>query len=362
MPIPTPDPLGLPAPVWLLQGLLILTFVLHVVPMTITLGGSALALVADLWGRSSDSDALQRLARQLGGMLPVVTAFTITLGVAPLLFVQLLYGLFFYPATILIGWSWLGVIGLLLAGYGGLYLSAWKGRVLGRWRPVVNALSTIMFLATAFVYTNAMTLMLAPQRWLPMYALSEGKGTSLHLAEASLWPRYVHILLGAVALAAALVVLLGHLSADETYGRRVRRYGLIWLVPAVLAQFAVGQWYLSHLDETARAALGGAGLQILVPVAAALGLVALGLSLLAERFARRPSLVISAATALVLAVAVLAVLRHMARQAMLSPYLPADAWRVQPQTVIFVVFVVTLLVTVSVIAAMVVRFFRAHAT
>jgi hypothetical protein len=37
--LPAPEPIPLPAPVWLLQTFLFVTFVLHIIPMDMTLGG-----------------------------------------------------------------------------------------------------------------------------------------------------------------------------------------------------------------------------------------------------------------------------------------------------------------------------------
>lgn len=359
--LPLPVPQGLPAPSWLLQALLILTFFLHVVPMTITLGGTWIALVAGLLGRRRPEGALAGLARQLAGLLPTVTAFTITLGVAPLLFLQLLYGLFFYPSTILLAWSWLAVIGLLLVGYGGIYTVAWRRQPVMGWKQLLTfGLSSVTFLLTAFIYTNVMTLMLVPGRWAELFTTTLGAGTGLNLADATLLPRFAHILLGVVAAAGMFVVALGQFDADPANGRQVQRFGLCWLVPAVLLQGVVAPWYLGRITGPGRAGLQGLGLTILVPLAVGLGALALVLALLAWWRGRAPVLIGAAAGALLLVVAVLTVLRHMVRQAILAPLLPAEAWRVDPQTVVFVLFVVVLLAAVGVIGWLLLRFRRAQ--
>ena len=98
----------LPAPVWLLRTLLLLTFFLHVLFMNCLLGGTAIALVCRMRRKSSEFSA--RLAGDLGQILPSVFAFTITLGVAALLFLQVLYGQFLYASSILVGVPWLAII------------------------------------------------------------------------------------------------------------------------------------------------------------------------------------------------------------------------------------------------------------
>ena len=47
--------------------------------------------------------------------------FAITLGVAPLLFLQLSHGPFFYTASVLTAFPWLALVGLLMPGYALVY-------------------------------------------------------------------------------------------------------------------------------------------------------------------------------------------------------------------------------------------------
>src|SRR5262245_50672909 len=117
--IPDADPAGLPAPVWLLKLLLVVTFALHLVPMNLALGGGMVAVWSSLRARgragadAAEADSHRALAAGLAKLLPVATAFTITLGIAPLLFLQVLYGQLFYTSSVLMAWSWLAVIVLL---------------------------------------------------------------------------------------------------------------------------------------------------------------------------------------------------------------------------------------------------------
>jgi cytochrome bd-type quinol oxidase subunit 1 len=125
--IPDPDPIPLPAPVELLTPLLVLTFTLHILAMNVTLGGTVIAVVSDLMGRRDGNDRYRRLARHLIAMMPVTLAATITLGVAPLLFIQTLYGQLFYTSSILMAWPWFAVVPLVIVAYYGIYLYALQG-------------------------------------------------------------------------------------------------------------------------------------------------------------------------------------------------------------------------------------------
>ncbi|HEU4522370.1 MAG TPA: hypothetical protein VFT12_10225, partial [Thermoanaerobaculia bacterium] len=193
--IPLADPLPLPAPPWLMWSLLMLTFAVHVVAMNFVLGGSIIALTARL--RRSDDDA--RLAKWIGAVLPTIVAATITFGVAPLLFMQVLYGRLFFSSAVLMAWWWLAVVPLLIIGYYGTYLIAMKRAFAGAAAAVAMIFATI-----AFIYSNNMSLMLRPERFLPMY-VSDARGVQLNLADPTLIPRYLHMLLGAIAVAGMCV-------------------------------------------------------------------------------------------------------------------------------------------------------------
>ncbi len=131
--IPTLDPNPLPAPYWVFKLLLIVTFFLHIVAMNFMLGGGVLALAAK-W-RSKNRESGNRMFFDVAKKLPVLLPATITLGIAPLLFVQVLYGQFFYTSSILMAWPWfLVLVFLTIAYYGFYYVSFQSGRQSGQSR------------------------------------------------------------------------------------------------------------------------------------------------------------------------------------------------------------------------------------
>ena len=130
--IPDVDPLPLPGPVWLFKFLLLFTFTLHLVAMNCALAGGIAAVLNAVRGRNPLHPFSRRLAGELSRMLPVFLALTITLGVAVLLFVQVLYGNLLYTSSILIGVFWLSVIALVMAAYYCYYyFDAKRGETLG---------------------------------------------------------------------------------------------------------------------------------------------------------------------------------------------------------------------------------------
>lgn len=96
-----PPAMALPAPSGLLDSLLVLTFFAHLVLVNILLGSVLLAIL-DRRGAASDTP---------GGVafLPKTLALAVNFGIAPFLFLQVLYGHFLYPGIVLMAVWWLAV-------------------------------------------------------------------------------------------------------------------------------------------------------------------------------------------------------------------------------------------------------------
>lgn len=338
MPLPNPEPIGLPAPAWLLQFLLVLTFSLHLVPMSMTVGGTLAALYSEVRSRMGAGQQYRALAQRLWKLLPILTSFTITLGVAPLLFIQLIYGKFFYPASVLTGWTWFAVIPLLALGYGMLYLIS-LGAPDGGWRPWAALTAAVAFLAIGAIYVSTMSLATEPQLWKELYAASQG-GTSFHLGLA----RASHVLTGALAMGGALVIVMGQTDA------LARRIGLIILTAGLVLAVPAGLWYMGTLNETARAAVQ---LPLLIGAGALAGLGYVA-ALLAR--GRRPAFAWLGLTGLTGGAVLLAVQRHLVRQALVSSYITTADWKLQPQWDAFAIFAVLLVGALGLIGYLFVRF------
>jgi hypothetical protein len=91
----------LPAPLWLVTTLHLVTLTLHFVAMNFLLGGVIIVLHAAIRKRWDDPTLLH-----FGRLFPAAMAATVTLGVAPLLFLQVVYPKQVYAAAIVSGWFW----------------------------------------------------------------------------------------------------------------------------------------------------------------------------------------------------------------------------------------------------------------
>jgi hypothetical protein len=344
--IPAPDPIALPAPLPLLTSLLILTFLLHILAMNVTLGGTVIAAASDLWGRFRGSERHRELARNLFQALPIAVAMTVTLGVAPLLFLQVIYGQLFYTSSIIMAWPWLSVFAVVIVAYYGIYLYAWGGEFLGQRRVWVGVGSALLFLAVAFLFTNNMVLMLTPERWTEIYH-EHRTGLWLNVSDATVAPRVLHMIGAAIAGAGLFTVLYGlYLKRNEAaeQGRWVARYGAGWFIGATLAQAGTGPWLLFRLPERVREGFTGThdDRTILLAAGMAVGLLAL-LTMTTVMRARNPlPVALPAGLLFVATVAIMAMVRHLVRDDYLQPQFQASSLQVDSQVALIVIFFVLL--------------------
>ena len=150
----------------------VLTLVVHVFLMAYVLAGSLWLSWATLF---SGTDLIPRtkqpLARILRDWMPFALSGAITAGVAPLLFVQILYRQQFYSANLLLGWRWMVVIPVLVTAFYLLYVV--KSKVVSRMSlPLRLGLSISIaacFLFVAFCWTANHLLSLDASVWPDAY-------------------------------------------------------------------------------------------------------------------------------------------------------------------------------------------------
>jgi len=297
--IPSPDPLPLPAHPSLLWALLMLTFFLHVIAMNFVLGGSILAVFA------------RSRAQWLIKAMPMLVAAAITFGVAPLLFLQALYGRLFFSSSVLMAWFWLAIVPLLILAYYGTYASAFRERV-ARVVPIVVAL---LFVGISFIQSNNMTLMLHPERFLSMF-LADARGVQLNFADATLFPRWLHMLLGAVAVATAGFAVVGAAKRDAW----AMRFGALWFSVATVLNVVTGMWWVGTLPrEVLLRFMGGSPLATLwLGGGIALGFAALAMMFMAAGSAEPAKLVKGGASMTLGTVLLMILARDEVRHGMLD--------------------------------------------
>jgi hypothetical protein len=247
--IPPPDPLGIPSPPFVFQSLAWLTFVLHLIFMNYVLGGTIIVTLREwLYGKD---ETVAKSNHLLVRIMPFSLSFAITMGVAPLLFVQVLYGQFFYSANVMMGGFWFSIIGLVMAAFYILYIilanrpSSSGATLLSKLLLLVN---TVLFLCVAFLYTNNATLVENPAYWPDIYAGVK----SVIAPDPSLIPRYLHNVIGAVAIAGLWIAVIGGYQLkfhpdNEPVARSLIRTGLLWATIATVVEIVSGGVYLYSL-------------------------------------------------------------------------------------------------------------------
>jgi hypothetical protein len=339
----------LPAPPWLLEFLLVFTFILHLLAMNFLLGGVIILTVSSYLGRRDSRH--HEFTRRVSRALPSVTAFTITLGVAPLLFLQLVYGQLFYTSSDLMAWYWLAVVFLVLLGYYGVYWYQMQHDELGPKALWVILVTAILFIHVAFIFTQNMTAMLRPLDFYSLY-LNGQVGTILGPVTLLNVARLAHFVVAAVALAGLGVALLSrrwHTESPELadWGRR---YGVTWFMGGTLVQFLVGLWFLSSLPVEIRQALVGEKLTV--------GILVLGIILALLALLTAPKSLWASSVAILGTVSMMAVLRHFVRSAYLRPCFDPHLLPVRGQWAVFSIFVVLLLAGLATVGWMLYVFYR----
>jgi hypothetical protein len=250
-PYPAVDPIPLPAPVWLLKLLHIVTLALHFVAVEMLLGGLLLAVLLSLF-RSSPLSLVT--ARALARRLTVVMTFVINLGVPPLLFAQVLYGRALYTSSVLMGIYWISIIFILMLTYWLLYRFTARLEE-GRQAWWVGLSAWILAGFIARLLSSNMTLMLRPEVWRGMYSAS-AMGAYLPTGDPTLTPRWLLMMAGGLFVGGLWLVYLAGRStftAEEKHfaaglgGKVAAAFGVIYLL--------AGLWAASVQPEALKAGL-----------------------------------------------------------------------------------------------------------
>jgi hypothetical protein len=222
-----------------------------------------------LRGAFSGSQHWRRLAQAMLVTAKIAVSVAIVIGVAPLLFVQVVYDPFWYTSNVLSAWWVIGVIVLLIAGYIALYIFYWKNHDIvadGGKGGVWMVLSIALLLAVGFIVHSLTNQMLFPEHWMGWYApqgVVNPDGHSLHYWHL---PRFLFFIALSAPVTGAWLYgyrryLQGAQEADAAYLGWLRGLaqnlmliggvvavliGALWMVtlPEKMAWFASSIWLL----------------------------------------------------------------------------------------------------------------------
>jgi len=118
-----PFPFGFPPPTAFYLSLYIASWVVHVAFMHYVLAGTAYLVGAGLAGFIQGGARAESLVtRTLRDWMPFAVSMAITAGVAPLIFLQILYQRQFYTANLLLFDRWMAILPALIVGFYLTYL------------------------------------------------------------------------------------------------------------------------------------------------------------------------------------------------------------------------------------------------
>ncbi len=239
--IPTPD--AIPVHWIWFQLLLFLTLFIHIVLMNIMLGTVVIAFCRHF--HNPESSCL--LTREISKKLPFTIALAVNFGVAPLLFVQVLYGHFIYVSSILMATLWIAIIDILILAYYTAYIYRYKYQTLEYGRPVATGLISSLLLLIAFLFSNNFTLMLHPATW-PQY-FTHPAAMLLNTTDPTLVPRYLHFVCSSLAIGGLAIAVFFNQKKyrQQAESRQWVRYGCNWFAYATFVNFAIGFWFFGSL-------------------------------------------------------------------------------------------------------------------
>ena len=338
--IPTPDAISVP---WgWFYVLLMLTFLLHILVMNAMLGGGIIALFSALRGDKQNT----LLGKEFGYKWPYTIAFAVNMGVAPLLFVQVLYGQFIYSSSVLMAVWWFSIFGLLILAYYGAYIYDFKFDALGNLRIFMLGFSVIILLYIGFLFSNNMTLMMQPEKWQAYF--NNPDGSLLNLSDPSLFPRYLHFVVGSVAVAGLFLALVGHLRFMKSKVNRefLIDQGMIYFTYATAVQIFIGFWFLLALPKNVMMVfMGGTSYGTILLI---LGII-LGFAALYIGYKKQ---VIMASIVTLVTIIEMIFMRDLVRIAYLEPYFQLTDLVVEPEYSPLIFFLVTFAIGLALIGYM----------
>lgn len=323
----------LPAPLWLLNILHWLTLALHFVAMNFVLGGGLILLFARIKNKWDDP-----VVQNFISLFPVLIAATVTLGIAPLLFLQLTYYGPVYSAAVLSAWPFLMIVAVVILAYYLLY-GAFYSKL--QKYGVLIGLAMAAMLYVSFVYSATFDLAERPEAIGLAYRANQS-GFYIYQDVGNYIFRWLHMIAGAVTIGGFFVGLLGRRS-EEIFklGKRTFLYGMVLTM-------LIGLVYIATLGEALLPYMRSAGIWMVV--------VAIVLSLGGLHFYFRKQFLWAAALTFVSMFAMV-INRHVLRLVLLEGQWDPTSIPVHPQWGIFTAFLVCFVLALGLVYYMLRLFF-----
>ena len=341
--IPTPD--SIPAPSWIFLVLDLLLFTLHILVINIVVGGSLIIATSRIFGKEDQPG--QTVHSVLANKLPTSFALGINLGVAPLLFMQVIYGHLFYTSSVLMAVYWILVIPLLIIAYYAAYIHVRKYTSSVMISKVAILITSLLLLYIGFIYVNNMTLMAQPGKWTAYF---ENRGGSiLNMSDPTLIPRYLHFVVASVAVAGLFIAMVwsmrkkkGVEGADSKIHSALRIFGY-----ATIVQVILGFWFLIAIPADFILQFMGRNIfySLVLLVGFASGIGAIATAFMSKL---RPTVIMLLTT-----IVAMVITRHNLRTLYLGDMFKLETLELSPQYDVLALFLVILIAGLAAVGYMV---------
>lgn len=327
--------LPIPAPLGLLEVLIVVTFILHILSVNFTISLTAGAVGLELAGIVRKNTLLDKMAQICSFHASIYKSIAVVLGVGPLLIVSVIYTQYFYVSTILIGKMWLSLIIILIVAFLLLYLykftwDKWQSKKALHLTVGIVAMAILFFVPLIFIVN--VTSMLYPDKWGGAHGFFESL-----FYYPQIWSRYLHFMLASLATGGLYMFVFfaykkrkGELADEEQalklFGAKVS----FWIT---VVQFVAGFLLLFSFDKDIRMLyMGGDGLLTALLMISLVLTVVLCVFLFAAGYKDSNKAFISSLLTFVVIVGIMGWMRHELREAYLSPYLDEHPRTVEQAT------------------------------
>ncbi|MFH1699087.1 MAG: hypothetical protein ABIE07_00755 [Candidatus Zixiibacteriota bacterium] len=149
------------------------------------------------------------------------------------MFLQVIYGEFFYSATIISGWNWFMIVPIVIVVYYLLYIASLKKNLADKKRITLLSIAAVGLVYVSYTLTMISDLASKTELWAGLYQTSP-EGFSLNPNWVQTFFRWGHSIAGALTVAGIIIQLFalyykkvkGNLELF-VYGRRIFMIGMI---------------------------------------------------------------------------------------------------------------------------------------
>ncbi|WP_022854698.1 hypothetical protein [Thermodesulfobacterium thermophilum] len=260
---------------------------------------------------------------------PILFALAINMAIPALLFLQVVYGPLFFTSSIILANHWMLIIPSVILVYYLSYLISKKISLQKFFKPFIF-IQVFILLYIAFILVNNLTLMENPEKWNVYF--TNRKGTYLPLDIPYLYFKYLHFLVGSLAVSGLSLGILGHYKKDKMCLIK----GLNLFFSLTLLQIVVGIAFLLSLPSEIRGLfLGNA------PKVAFFFYLSIVFALTSLYFSKKHHLKLTTSF-FILTLIFMVVNRFNLRTLQLSSYYQTNLLQVSPQMGVFLLFLLFL--------------------